>query len=105
MSEILNVNKDNFKQEVLEAKIFVLLDFWAPWCGPCQAAAPLLDKISSERKGKIKVVKVNTDENPDLANKYGVMSIPTLILFKDGKEVDRLSGFNPAAIEEMIKEV
>lgn len=100
----MDVNQGNFKQEVLEASLPVLVDFWAPLCGPCQTVAPLIEKIVVENRERLKVVKVNTDENPELPAKYNIMSIPTLILFKDGKEVNRVVGFNPGKIEEMVKE-
>lgn len=100
---ILDVGVDNFMQEVLESKLPVLVDFWAPWCGPCKAVAPIVEKLANENKDKLKVVKVNTDENSELPSKYGIMSIPTLILFKNGKEIDRITGFNPDKIEAMVK--
>ena len=95
----MDVNSENFKQEVLDEKLPVLIDFWAPWCGPCQAVAPLVKRLAEANAGKLKVVKINTDDNPDLAAKYGIMSIPTLILFKAGQEIERVTGFNAGKIE------
>jgi len=99
----MDVTKENFKQEVLDSKLPVLVDFRAAWCGPCTAVAPLVDKIAIEHESKLKVAKVNIDENPELPAKYDIMSIPTLMLFKDGKEIGRVTGFNPGLIEEMVK--
>jgi len=81
----MEINEGNFKQEVEEQTLPVLVDFWAPWCGPCLMMAPRLKELEKEWQGKIKVGKVNVDENSGLASRYGVMSIPTLVLFKDGK--------------------
>ena len=91
---IVTVTKDNFKEEVLEAKGKVLLDFWAAWCGPCRMISPMVDAIAAEN-GDIKVGKVNVDEEQELALEFEIMSIPTLILFKDGKLVDRSVGVIP----------
>ena len=85
----------NFEADVIKAEQPVLVDFWAEWCGPCKALAPKLDEIASEMDGKMKVVKVNIDENPDSPAKYGVRGIPTLILFKDGEAVARKVGAAP----------
>lgn len=88
----VNINKDNFVNEVMNSAKPVLLDFWAPWCGPCRMAAPVLEALSEEYAGRVTFGKLNIDENADAAIALGVMSIPTLVLFKDGKEVDRLIG-------------
>ena len=93
--EISNVGSDNFQQVVIEAKEPVLVDFWAPWCGPCRAMAPVLEELALEYKGKAAVAKVNVDENPQLASTYGVMSIPTLIAFKAGQPAKQIIGLRP----------
>ncbi|HER23520.1 MAG TPA: thioredoxin [Candidatus Atribacteria bacterium] len=88
----VEVNGNNFKQEVLESSIPVLVDFWAPWCMPCRMLAPTVEKLAEENKGKLKVCKLNTDENQNIAAQYGIQGIPTLIAFKEGKEVGRTVG-------------
>jgi len=84
---------DNFDSEVVKNDTPVMVDFWAPWCGPCQMAGPVIDELAEEYKGKIKIGKLNVDDNQMVAGQFGVMSIPTVILFKDGKEVGRKVGF------------
>lgn len=93
MSEVRNFTVDNFADEVLQAAEPVLVDFWAPWCGPCRMVGPVVEKIARDYAGRLKVGKVNVDENRDLAGKYGIMSIPTLIVFKDSNEAKRIVGF------------
>ncbi len=95
MSNSLPVNDSTFDSEVLKASTPVLVDFWAPWCGPCRAVAPTVDAIAAEFTGKLKVVKLNTDESGEVAMKYGVTSIPTLMVFKNGDAVDRMLGNRP----------
>jgi thioredoxin len=89
------VTETTFEQEVLKSDKPVLVDFWAEWCGPCHAVSPVLDKIVSERDGELKLVKVNIDEEQELAQRYGIMSIPTMILFKDGEPAAATMGARP----------
>ena len=92
------VTDQDFDQEVLEADTVVLVDFWAEWCGPCKMVAPVLDDLSQEYDGKIKFTKVDVDENPETAMKYGIRSIPTLLVFKGGSPVDQVVGAVPKAV-------
>lgn len=94
MSEII-LTDANFKTEVLDSEIAVLADFWAPWCGPCQMVGPIVSAIAKEYEGKIKVGKLNVDENPITASEYGIMSIPTLKVFKRGKIIEEMVGVQP----------
>jgi thioredoxin 1 len=94
---IVEVNAAGWKQEVDEAAVPVLVDFWAPWCGPCRAIAPVLDQIALEMAGKIKVCKVNVDDNQDVAAKFGVQSIPTLLVLKKGVVQEQMVGAVPKA--------
>lgn len=89
------VTDQNFADEVLKSKLPVLVDFYAEWCGPCKMISPLVEEVAGEMKGKANVFKLNVDESMNTAQTYGVMSIPTLIFFKDGKEVDRMVGAMP----------
>ena len=103
MAEIIITNK-NFEEEVLKSDIPVLVDFWATWCGLCRMLAPIIEEIANEYEGKIKVGKVDVDQQAEIAMKYGIMSIPTLIYFKDGQPVAQSLGYKPKAqIEAMIK--
>ena len=98
MGNAVAVTGQTFDTEVLQSNLPVLVDFWAAWCGPCRAIAPAIEEIAGEYAGKLKVVKVDTDENQDIAVKFQVMSIPTLMVFKGGKVVERVIGAMPKAV-------
>ncbi|HWJ99663.1 MAG TPA: thioredoxin [Xanthobacteraceae bacterium] len=91
------VSDKSFQADVLESKEPVLVDFWAEWCGPCRAVAPVLEEVAGELNGKLKIVKLNVDENPETAAKYGIQSIPTLMIFKNGELASRQIGASPKA--------
>mgnify|MGYP001179516569 CR=1 FL=1 len=93
---IENVTDQNFDEAIKEG--LVLADFWATWCGPCKMIAPVLEELDAEMGDQVKIIKVDVDENPDTAGKFGIMSIPTLIIFKDGQKVDQLVGFQPKEV-------
>ena len=94
---VVNVTDVSFETDVLQSGVPVLVDFWASWCGPCKMVGPIVEELADDFAGKVKVCKLNVDEKTKTAQAYGVMSIPTLILFKNGKEVDRVVGFRPKA--------
>ena len=103
MAEII-LNKDNFESEVLKSDMPVLVDFWAAWCGPCKMLAPTIAELAEEYEGKVKVCKYNIDDDASVAIKYGIASIPTVLLFKDGDVANKTIGFVPKAeIEAMLK--
>jgi thioredoxin 1 len=93
--DLLHVTDDTFQKEVLESDLPVLVDFWAPWCGPCRMLGPVIEELAKDYDGRALVAKLNTDENQDTPRRYGIMGIPTVILFKKGEEVDRLVGVRP----------
>lgn len=95
MSNVQEVNGSDFDSEVLQSSMPVLVDFWATWCGPCRKLSPAIDEIAETFKGKLKVVKINADENRDIIQDNSISGLPTLIIFKDGKAVERMVGFMP----------
>ena len=94
-AEVTHVSDASFEQEVLKSSIPVLIDFWAPWCGPCKAIAPIIDEVAKDYAGKLKVVKLNVDDNPETAARYGIRSIPNLLIIKNGQVKDQIVGAVP----------
>jgi len=108
MSELVELNDSNFENEVLKSELPCLVDFWAEWCGPCQMVGPIVEEIAKEYEGKLKVGKLDVDQNSQIAAKYGIMSIPSLLIFNDGKVVDQIVGAVPKKqfverIEKIVK--
>ena len=103
---VVQLTDSNFQQEVLQSSIPVLVDLWAPWCGPCRMLAPTIEELSKEYEGKVKVCKLNTDESPETAGGFDIGSIPTVLIFKGGQVVDRLVGLNPKKrFQEMLDQI
>jgi len=100
--KVIHLSDESFQKEVLQSEIPVLVDFWASWCGPCLALAPVIDEIANEYEGKIKICKLNVDENQKTAMEYGIKGIPTILFFKNGKVVDQSVGLVP---KEQLKEI
>lgn len=95
---IVELTTSSWEREVLNSKGIFMVDFWAPWCGPCRIIAPTIEELAKEYAGKVKVGKLNTDENPEIATRYGIMGIPTIMFFKDGQKVDQIVGVVPKSI-------
>jgi thioredoxin 1 len=102
---IVILNKENFKNEVLNSKETVLVDFFAPWCPPCRVLLPILEELAKEYEGKIKFTKLNVEDAPEIAEEYQVFSVPTLIIFKEGKEIERIVGLDKKRIEEVLNSI
>jgi len=100
--QIVEGTDSNWQKEVEKSSVPVMVDFWAPWCGPCRMVSPVIEKLAGKYSGKVKVVKVNVDDNQELAMKYDIMSIPTIMIFKDGKSVDKAIGAAPSEFYEKL---
>ncbi|MDY6917149.1 MAG: thioredoxin [Chloroflexota bacterium] len=106
MAEVLTVDDGSFEESILKADVPMLVDFWAPWCAPCKAVAPILGELASEYEGKLGFARINVDEQPANASKYGITAIPTLLVFKGGQPVGQVLGFRPKAqLKKAIDEI
>ncbi|HID08058.1 MAG TPA: thioredoxin [Armatimonadetes bacterium] len=106
MSAVLHLTEEDFDEEILQSDAPAMVDFWAPWCGPCHALAPIVERLAERYQGQVKIAKVNVDEAQQLAIRYSIMSIPTLLFFKDGEVVDRIIGVTrESQIEAKLKEL
>ncbi len=102
---VIEVTEETFDEEIVQSQLPAVVDFWAPWCVPCRLVAPIVEELSQTYAGRLKVAKLNVDENPEVAMKYKVMSIPTLLFFRNGQEEDRITGAAPRhIIEQKVKE-
>lgn len=103
---LLHLDNSNFKKEIIQSNIPALVDFWATWCGPCKMISPLIDEIAKEYEGKLKVSKINVDDAPEIASQFGIMSIPTLLFFKNGEVVNQITGaVSKGVLREKIDDI
>ena len=106
MAELADVTDQNFESEVLQSDLPVIVDFWAEWCAPCRQIAPIVKELAGEYEGKVKIVKMNIDENPQAPGRYGVRAIPTLLAFQGGQVVEQMQGARPkSSLEEMVQKL